>query len=115
MPEGCVFCKIVNKEIPAGIVYEDDLLVAFHDISPQVPAHILIVPKEHIPSVNDVTEEHLHVLGRIPLLARDLAKQIGVAEDGWRLVINSGQDAKQTVFHLHVHLLGGRPMTGQMA
>jgi histidine triad (HIT) family protein len=111
----CIFCQIINREIPGNIVFEDDELIAFHDINPQAPAHLLIVTKTHIPSLNEITPEFAPIFARIPLLAKNLAEEFGLAENGWRLVINSGADAKQTVFHIHVHLLGGRPMVGQMA
>jgi len=115
MSEQCVFCKIINKQIPSNIVHEDEHLIAFRDISPQAPTHLLIVPKVHISSLNDLSPEHASILGHIPLVAKSLAGELGLAESGWRLVVNCGPDACQTVFHLHVHLLGGRPMSGQMA
>lgn len=115
MGEQCIFCKIIAKETTADIAYEDDLVVAFHDINPQAPLHLLVVPKEHIPSLNDVTEAHAKIMGHIPVVAKEITKKNGLAEDGWRLVINCGPDAKQTVFHLHAHILGGRPMSGHMA
>jgi histidine triad (HIT) family protein len=111
----CIFCQIINQEIPGNVVYEDEHLIVFHDINPQVPAHLLLVTKKHIPSLNDVTPEFASILGHIPLVAKDLAEELGLAESGWRLVFNCGSDAKQTVFHLHAHLLGGRPMVGQLA
>jgi len=111
----CIFCKIIKRQIPSNIVHEDEHVIAFADIAPQAPKHLLIVPKLHIPSLNDLTEEHAHILGHISLVAKELAARLGLAEAGWRLVINCGADAGQTVFHLHVHLLGGRPLAGQMA
>jgi len=111
----CVFCKIINKQIPSNMVHEDEQVIAFADIAPQAPTHLLIVPKVHISSLNELTEEHAHILGHISLVAKLLAARMGLAETGWRLVINCGADAGQTVFHLHVHLLGGRPLLGQMA
>jgi len=113
--EQCIFCKIINKQIPSNIVHEDEHVVVFADIAPQAPTHLLIVPRTHIPSLNEMTEEHAHILGHISLVAKKLAGRLGFAEAGWRLVINCGADAGQTVFHLHVHLLGGRPLVGQMA
>ena len=110
----CLFCKIASKQIPASIVFEDDRVVAFKDISPQVPVHILIVPKEHIPGLDTLTPAQAPVLGHIALVAGELARKAGLGERGWRLVANYGPDAGQTVFHLHVHLLGGAPMAGKM-
>lgn len=108
MAENCLFCRIVRKEIPAKIVAETDDCVAFRDINPQAPVHILIVPREHIPMVKDVNDAT--IVGKLTQLAADLARREGVADGGYRLVINSGADAGQTVFHLHMHLLGGRHM-----
>ena len=110
----CLFCRIIQKQIPANIVYEDDQVVAFKDIAPQVPVHLLIVPRVHIPGLDHLTPEPAKVLGHIALVAKDLAQQAGIGESGWRLVANCGPDAGQTVFHLHVHLLGGAPMAGKM-
>lgn len=110
----CLFCRIISKQIPASIVYEDDQVVAFKDISPQVPVHILIVPRVHIASLNDLTPVQSMVLGHIALVAKELAQSAGIDESGWRLVTNCGPHAGQTVFHLHVHLLGGAPMSGKM-
>lgn len=102
----CLFCKIVAKEIPATIVAEDEYCLAFRDINPQAPTHILVIPKEHVPSLNQVTDPA--VLGRVLAFARDLAAKEGIAERGYRVVINTNAEAGQTVFHLHAHLLGGR-------
>ena len=115
MSEQCVFCKIINKQILSNIVHEDERVIAFRDINPQAPTHLLIVPKVHLPSLNELLPEHAAILGHIPMVAKSLARESGLAESGWRLVINCGADAAQTVFHLHVHMLGGRPMSGQMA
>jgi histidine triad (HIT) family protein len=115
MSDDCIFCKIAGKRVDSEILFEDDLLVVIKDINPQMPAHLLIVPKEHIADMNSLTDAHAPFLGRLPLVARDMAKRLGLDECGWRLVINCGPDAKQTVFHLHAHLLGGRPMTGHLA
>jgi histidine triad (HIT) family protein len=111
----CIFCRIINKQIPSNTVYEDEHVIVFSDINPQAPTHLLIVPKTHIPSLNELSAEHALILGHISIVAKELAKRLGLAETGWRLVINCGADAGQTVFHLHVHLLGGRPLVGQMA
>lgn len=106
----CIFCRIAAREIPADIVRESDLLVAFRDTNPQAPTHILIVPKEHIASIAEIEERHGDLMVDIAKAATHLAKAEGIADGGWRLVTNVGADAGQTVFHLHVHLLGGRPM-----
>jgi len=103
-----IFTKIIKKEIPANIIYDDELVSAFEDINPIAPVHILIVPKKQIPTMNDAQEEDSNLLGHILLTAGKLAKQKGVSEKGFRLVINCNKDAGQTVFHIHCHLLGGR-------
>lgn len=103
-----IFSKIIAKEIPAEIVYEDDLVLAFKDISPQAPVHILIIPKKEIPTVNDVTEEDEVALGRLFIVAAKIAKENGIDESGYRLMVNINSDGGQEVFHLHMHLLGGR-------
>jgi histidine triad (HIT) family protein len=105
-----IFSKIIAGEIPADIVYQDDLVTAFRDINPQAPTHILIVPNKEIRTVNDLTEEDEQVAGRLLLVAKKLAAQEGIAEDGYRLMINCNQHGGQEVFHLHLHLLGGRPL-----
>lgn len=114
MSENCLFCKIAAKQIPSTILHEDELVVAFRDISPQAPTHVLIVPKVHVSGLNDLKPEHAPVVGRIMTVAAALAAQLGVSESGWRLVANCGPDAGQTVFHLHFHLLGGRGLEGRM-
>ncbi len=103
----CIFCKILKGEIPSKKVYEDDLVYAFHDIAPAAPVHILIIPKNHIASLNEAAPEHQALLGHILLTAKKLAKELGVSEDGYRIVNNCGKNAGQTVFHLHFHLLAG--------
>lgn len=105
-----IFSKIIAGDIPADIVYQDDLVTAFRDINPQAPTHILIVPNKEIPTVNDLTEADEQVAGRLLLVAQKLAAQEGIAEDGYRLMINCNQHGGQEVFHLHLHLLGGRPL-----
>ena len=105
----CLFCKIAKKEIPSKIVHEDSELVAFHDINPQAPTHIVIIPKTHLERVSDLTPETAPLVGKLVLAANRLAKQLGFSEKGYRLVINCNRDGGQTVFHLHLHLLGGRP------
>lgn len=104
----CLFCRIARHEVPARIVHEDDGLVAFRDIDPKAPTHILIVPRDHIASLNDLQPAHRDVLGDMHLLARALAHAEGIAQDGWRVVLNCGAAAGQSVWHIHMHLLGGR-------
>jgi histidine triad (HIT) family protein len=107
----CLFCKIINREIPAKIVYEDDAVLAFEDINPQAPVHLLVIPKKHIATTLDMTEDDHALVGRLLATANRLAMEKGVAEQGFRTVINCNRDAGQTVFHVHLHLLGGRPMS----
>lgn len=106
MANDCLFCRIVKKEIPATIVAEDQHCVAFRDINPQSPVHILVIPREHVASLNDAKDATM--IGRLTLFAAQLAKSEGLAERGYRTVINTNADAGQTVFHVHLHLLGGR-------
>lgn len=103
-----IFSKIIRREIPAEILYQDELVTAFRDIHPQTPTHILIVPNQLIPTANDVTPEDEAALGRLFTVAAKLATQEGIAENGYRLVVNCGRDGGQEVYHLHMHLLGGR-------
>jgi histidine triad (HIT) family protein len=110
MSADTLFSKIVNKEIPADIVYQDDRVTAFRDIAPQAPTHILIVPNRAIPTVNDVDETDEALLGHLIVTAKRLAAEEGIADDGYRLLINCGRNANQEVFHLHMHLLGGRQL-----
>ena len=105
--ENCVFCKILAGEIPSKKVYEDDLVYAFHDIAPAAPVHILIIPKEHLCCLNAADSSHQALLGHILLTAQKLAKELGVDESGYRIINNCGENAGQTVFHLHFHLLAG--------
>ncbi|AEH23273.1 histidine triad (HIT) protein [Thermodesulfobacterium geofontis OPF15] len=106
----CIFCKIVNKEIASNIVYEDEKVVAFHDINPQAPYHILVVPKKHISTLLEVTEEDKELIGHIYLVINKIAKDIGFDERGYRVVVNCKEEAGQTIFHLHFHVLAGRTM-----
>lgn len=108
MATDCVFCKIASGEIPADIVYEDADLLAFRDLNPQAPVHLLIIPRKHIPSLDGLWDEDSGIVGKIATVARDLARELGIAEEGYRLVTNCGPQAGQTVLHLHFHLLGGR-------
>ena len=105
-----LFSKIINKEIAANIVYEDEQVTAFWDINPQAPTHILIVPNHIIPTVNDVRAEDEQALGHMFVVASKIAVQQGIADNGYRLIINCGRHANQVVFHLHMHLLGGEPL-----
>jgi histidine triad (HIT) family protein len=106
----CVFCKIANGEIPTNKVYEDDQIIAFKDLDPQAPVHILLIPKQHIDSLNKIDEKTSSVISHIFMVASSLAKKYGIAEDGYRIVNNCGVNGGQTVMHLHFHLLGGRSM-----
>jgi histidine triad (HIT) family protein len=110
-----IFGKIVRGELEADIVYRDDRVTAFRDINPKAPTHVLIVPNEAIPTVNDVDESHEAVLGHLFVVARKLAEQEGIAEDGYRLLVNCGRNGGQEVLHLHMHLLGGRPLGPMLA
>lgn len=110
-----IFSKIIAKEIPADIVYEDDLVLAFRDIAPQAPTHILIIPKREIATANDVTAEDEATLGRLLLAAAKLAEKEGIAADGYRLIVNCNKHGGQEVFHLHMHLLGGRSLGAMLA
>ena len=106
-----IFTQIINREIPADIVYEDDICLAFRDINPQAPVHILIIPKKEIVSISTLTEEDNAILGHMMLKTAEIAKQEGIEESGYRVVTNINEDAGQSVFHLHFHILGGRKMT----
>ncbi len=106
----CLFCKIGAGEIPSNVVYEDDELLAFRDISPKAPTHILIIPKKHVASLADTTDAEAALLGKIQILARQLAEKEGIAESGFRVISNSGADSGQEVPHLHYHLVGGRKL-----
>jgi histidine triad (HIT) family protein len=104
----CLFCRIVKHEIPASIVYEDDRVCAFNDINPQGPTHVLVVPKRHIASLNDLSEDDDRMVGELVRRAAAIAKDRGVSAGGFRTVFNTNRDAGQTVFHVHLHLIGGR-------
>jgi histidine triad (HIT) family protein len=105
-----LFTKIVNREIPADIVYEDDQVLAFKDINPQAPIHILIIPKDPIPTINDLRDEHAKLVGRLFLVASKIAAEEGIAEQGYRVVMNCNDAGGQMVHHIHLHLMGGRQM-----
>jgi histidine triad (HIT) family protein len=108
MENDCLFCKIAGKTIPSDIVYEDKEMLAFRDINPKAPVHVLFVPKKHVATVNDLSAEDAQLLARMFLKARDVAEDSGIADAGYRIVANCNKDAGQEVFHLHIHLLGGR-------
>ena len=108
--KGSVFTKIINREAPATIVYEDEDIIAFVPLRLQAPVHLLIVPKKEIPTINDATDADALVLGKMFLVAKKLAKENGIAETGYRLSININEDAGQSVFHLHMHLMGGKKL-----
>ena len=106
-----LFEKIISREVPAEIVYETDTVLAFHDINPQAPIHILIIPKQKIRTINDISDAQAGLVGELYLAARDIAKESGFAADGYRLVMNCGAAAGQAVWHIHLHLLAGRPLS----
>ncbi len=106
-----LFLKIIAREIPADIVYEDDEVLAFRDINPQAPLHVLVIPKRRIPTLNDVEEKDERLVGRLLNVAREIAVDAGYADDGYRVVMNCNEAAGQTVFHIHLHLLAGRALT----
>ncbi len=108
MNDNCIFCKIIAGEIVSEIIYEDDECIAFNDISPQAPTHVLIIPREHLASLDKAEPIHKKTLGHLLLTAAEIAREKGFASGGYRVVINTNPDGGQTVFHLHVHLLGGR-------
>jgi histidine triad (HIT) family protein len=111
MDSSCIFCRIAAREIPADIVRESERIVAFRDVDPKAPTHILLIPKEHVVSIADLDDDHGALLADIVQAATQLAGAEGIADSGWRLVTNVGPDGGQSVFHLHFHLLGGRPMS----
>jgi histidine triad (HIT) family protein len=110
MTTDCIFCKIVAGEIPSELLYQDEEVIAFHDINPAAPTHLLIVSRKHIPSVAQLTESELPLIGHMTGVANQLAREHGIAESGYRLVINCGEQGGQAVPHLHMHLLGGRAL-----
>ena len=104
----CIFCKIINKEIPSEIVYENEYVIAFKDINPKAPVHILIVPKKHIPTFNDITKDDFPIYNKIIEAVQKIAKDFNVAESGYRVLVNVNKEGGQVIYHLHVHLLGGK-------
>jgi len=108
----CLFCKIVNREIPGSIVYEDDHVLAFNDINPQAPTHVLVIPRKHISTLDDLDEGEAQIVGMTMVRASQIARTLQLNSEGYRLVVNHGEAAGQTVFHIHFHLLGGRNLPG---
>lgn len=111
MSENCLFCRIVKGELPSRRVHEDDQVVAFHDVDPKAPTHILVVPRRHVASVSAFEEADAGLAGRLIMVAARIAESAGIAQGGYRLVLNTGQDAGQSVDHVHLHVLGGRSMS----
>ena len=109
--ENCLFCKIVNGEIPADIVYESETALAFRDINPKAPTHVLVIPRKHISTINDIGTEDEATVGSLYTAAREIAAEEGIAEDGFRAVMNCNEAAGQSVFHIHLHVMGGRIMS----
>ncbi len=106
----CLFCQIASHNINANVIYEDDEIIAFHDISPQAPIHVLVIPKAHIESINHIEPQHQQMIGKMVTTAARIASELGIDESGYRLVMNCNRDGGQTVFHIHIHLIGGRAM-----
>jgi histidine triad (HIT) family protein len=106
----CLFCKIISRQIPASIVYEDDRVIAFNDINPQGPTHVLVVPKQHIDTLNDLTPADDGIVGEVVRRAAAIAGERGIADGGYRTIFNTNREAGQTVFHIHLHLIGGRSL-----
>ena len=108
--DNCLFCQIANKKVPANIIYEDHDVIVIDDIHPKAPIHKLIIPKTHIATVNDMTHEHKELLGHMIHTAKEVAKKLGIADNGYRLIMNCNADAGQVVFHIQAHLIGGRSL-----
>lgn len=106
----CIFCKIASGDIPGDIVYQDDDVLAFRDLNPQAPTHVLVIPRKHIATTNDIQPEDAELIGKMYLAAKQIARDEGIAESGYRCVLNCNREAGQTVFHIHLHILGGRAM-----
>jgi histidine triad (HIT) family protein len=107
----CLFCKIANKELDADIIYEDDNCIAFNDINPKAPTHVLVIPKKHIATMNDISDDETELAGHLFQIAKKIAKDLDIAEAGYRVLMNCNQGGGQEVYHIHLHLLGGRQMT----
>ena len=110
----CIFCQIVAGKLPSEILYQDEEVIAFHDIRPLAPTHVLIIPKKHIPSLAELTDAEMSLIGHMAKVANQLAKQAGIVESGYRLVVSSGEQGGQIVPHLHMHLLGGRRLSDKL-
>lgn len=108
---GCLFCNVIEKKVPSDVVYEDEHAIAFRDIRPVAPTHVLVVPRKHMAAVHDLTAADAEIMGRVMVAARNVAHQLGLEAAGYRLVINDGDAAGQTVHHIHVHVLGGRSLS----
>ena len=108
MSSDCLFCKILAGEIPADLVYESETAVAFRDINPKAPTHVLVIPRKHISTINDIEQDDQEIIGSLYTAAKEIAAQAGIADDGYRAVMNCNKDAGQSVFHIHLHVLGGR-------
>ena len=109
--QDCLFCKILNGDIPADIVYESDSAIAFRDVSPQAPTHVLVIPRKHIATINDLGEDDQEIVGSLYLAAKDIARAEGLSDEGYRAVMNCNEGAGQSVFHIHLHVLGGRVLS----
>ena len=109
--KNCIFCKIIDGELPSDIVYRDERVIGFRDINPIAPVHLLIIPRKHIPSIRDLSDDDLSLLSHMTVVANKLADDEGIANGGYRLIINCGPEAGQTVFHIHMHVLGGRTLS----
>ncbi|MCO4786183.1 histidine triad nucleotide-binding protein [Marinomonas atlantica] len=107
----CLFCKLVNGDIPAKILYQDEDVIAFEDIVPQAPTHFLVIPKRHISTLNDLSNDDAELVGKLPITAAKIAKELGIDESGYRVIMNCNEMGGQTVYHIHMHVLGGRSMT----
>ena len=110
MSSDCLFCKILAGEIPAELIYESDTAVAFRDINPQAPTHVLVIPRKHISTINDIEVDDQAIIGSLYTAAKEIAKEQGIADDGYRAVMNCNEGAGQSVFHIHLHVLGGRAL-----
>ncbi|NOR35443.1 MAG: HIT domain-containing protein [Woeseiaceae bacterium] len=109
--QDCLFCKILNGDVPADIVYESDSAIAFRDVSPQAPTHVLVIPRKHIATINDLGEDDQEIVGSLYLAAKDIARAEGLSDEGYRAVMNCNEGAGQSVFHIHLHVLGGRALS----
>jgi len=109
--QDCLFCKVLNGDIPADIVYESDSAIAFRDINPQAPTHVLVIPRKHVATINDLDEEDQEIVGSLYLAAKDIARAEGISDEGYRVVMNCNEGAGQSVFHIHLHVLGGRALS----